>query len=295
MEDGNSNKRKFKERQRKAKQRANQTPDKIQERRAADLRNKARAKANETPEKAQQRRATDSWNKARARANETPEKAHERIAADSRNKARARANETSEKAHERRAADLRNKTRARLHETPEQAHERREANLRNVRRHRSNHTPAEIQETINANSRIEEMVSIPRISEFVEVTDSKAKAFHHILKTRIRHDEQLSHEILDFIQNQGRFKGSGDSSSIPLYEQCHQANVCVCCDRFICGTDELHWIKKNTLLQQKSRLILPNLKNELQSCYTVLDPELQGLLLSPRAKEWRMFMLFTMF
>ncbi len=103
-------------------------------------------------------------------------------------------------------------------------------------RHRANQTPANIQETINANSRIEEMVSIPRISEFVEVTDSKAKAFHHILKTRIRHDEQLSHEILDFIQNQGKFKGSGDSSSIPLYEQCHQANVCVCCDRFICGT-----------------------------------------------------------
>jgi hypothetical protein len=64
----------------------------------------------------------------------------------------------------------------------------------------------------------------------VEVRDSKAKAFHHILKTRIRHDEQLSHEILDFIQNQGKIKGSGDSSSIPLYEQCHQANVCVCCD-----------------------------------------------------------------
>jgi hypothetical protein len=43
MENGNSNKRKFKERQKKAKQRANQTPEKIQESRAADLRNKARA------------------------------------------------------------------------------------------------------------------------------------------------------------------------------------------------------------------------------------------------------------
>jgi hypothetical protein len=45
MENGNSNKRKFKERQRKAKQRASQTPDKIQERGAADLSNKARARA----------------------------------------------------------------------------------------------------------------------------------------------------------------------------------------------------------------------------------------------------------
>jgi hypothetical protein len=130
-------------------------------------------------------------------------------------------------------------------------------------------------------------VSIPQISEFVEVMDSKAKAFHHILKTRICHDEQLSHEILDLIQKQDEIKGNGDSSSIPLYEQCHHASVCVCCDRFICWTDELHRIKKNTLLQQKSRLILPNLKNQLQSCYTVLDPELQGLLLSPRARFTR--------
>jgi hypothetical protein len=36
MENGNSKKRKLKETQRNAKQRASQTPDKIQERRAAD-------------------------------------------------------------------------------------------------------------------------------------------------------------------------------------------------------------------------------------------------------------------
>jgi len=87
-----------------------------------------------------------------------------------------------------------------------------------VTRHRANQTATKILETINANSRIEEMVSIPQISEFVEVTNSKAKAFHHILKTRIHHDEQLSHEILDFIQKQDKIKGRGDSSSIPLYE-----------------------------------------------------------------------------
>jgi len=46
MENGNSNKRELKERQKKAIQRASQTPEKNQERRAADLRNKARARAN---------------------------------------------------------------------------------------------------------------------------------------------------------------------------------------------------------------------------------------------------------
>jgi len=123
--------------------------------------------------------------------------------------ARHRANLTHEKIQEIRQSDLSYKARARANETPEQGHERREANLRSQSRHRGR----------NSNSRIEEMVSIPRISEFVEVTDSKAKAFHHILKTRIHHDEQLSHEILDFIQKQEKIKGSGDSSSIPLYEQ----------------------------------------------------------------------------
>jgi len=95
----------------------------------------------------------------------------------------------------------RNKARARVRETPEQTHERREANLRNVTKHRANQTSAKFHEMIHANSRNEENV---------EVTDSKAKAFHHILKTRICHDEQLSHEILDFIQKQGKIKGSGD-------------------------------------------------------------------------------------
>ena len=72
----------------------------------------------------------------------------------------------------------------------------------------------------------------------------RPKPFHHILKTRIHHDEQLSQEILDLIQKQDKIKDNGDSSSFPLNEQCHQANVCVCCDRFICGADELYWIKK---------------------------------------------------
>jgi hypothetical protein len=162
------------------------------------------------------------------------EQANERREANLRNSARHRANQTPEKNQERRESDLRNKARVRAHETPEQAHERREANLRSQSRHRER----------NANTRIKEMVSIPIISEFVEVMDSKAEAFHHILKIRIHHDEQLSKEILDFIESHEKIKGDGNSSTISLYEQCHQANICVCCDRFICGTDELCWIKK---------------------------------------------------
>jgi hypothetical protein len=61
---------------------------------------------------------------------------------------------------------------------------------------------------------MEEMVSIPRISEFVEVMDSKANAFHHILKTRIGHNEQLGKEVLDFMENHGKFKDFDNSRTI---------------------------------------------------------------------------------
>jgi hypothetical protein len=41
---------------------------------------------------------------------------------------------------------------------------------------------------------------------YSEVMDSKVNAFHHILKTRIGHNEQLSKEVSDFMENQGKFK-----------------------------------------------------------------------------------------
>jgi hypothetical protein len=53
------------------------------------------------------------------------------------------------------------------------------------------------------------------------------------LKTRTGHNEQLSKEVLDFIEKQENIKEYNHSGTIPLYEQCHQANICVWCDRFI--------------------------------------------------------------
>ena len=94
---------------------------------------------------------------------------------------------------------------------------------------------------------------------------------------------------MDLIQKQDKIKGNGDSSSIPLYEQCHQANVCVCCDRFICGTDELHWIKKTTSFN-KSQGLFYQIKNtdcshviqlliqNFKDCYFHQEPDLQGMV-----------------
>ncbi len=68
-------------------------------------------------------------------------------------------------------------------------------------------------------------------------------------------------------------------------KEIHQSNICVCCDRFIIGTEELNWISKKSLLTNKRRLINPDVTNEsLRACYRVGDDDLKELLLSPRAR-----------
>jgi hypothetical protein len=44
---------------------------------------------------------------------------------------------------------------------------------------------------------------------------------------------------------------NGTEVQISILKQNHQANVCVCCDKFICGTEETYWIHTGILLQQK--------------------------------------------
>ena len=71
-----------------------------------------------------------------------------------------------------------------------------------------------------------------------------------------------------------------------------RANICVVCDRFIIGMEEIKLISKDLLIQNESRLSVlsyeehfcTSLKRELIQQYEVEDDELWGLLLSPRAK-----------
>jgi hypothetical protein len=104
------------------------------------------------------------------------------------------------------------------------------------------------------------------------------------MKTKIHHDEKISKEILEKIQQKLSEKENGRNIEIPIYNQIHQANVCVVCDRFIIGTAKLHWIFKQTLLQHKRWFQIPNLSSGLQRSYQVSDPDLQELLLSPRER-----------
>ena len=126
--------------------------------------------------------------------------------------------------------------------------------------------------------------NVPLISQSIEVELSVKKAFEHLMKTKVGPDEKIPDELLEKINTSLSSYKTENTVHIPIYDQLHQANVCVICDRFITGTAELFWIHKNTLLQHKSRLQIQDLNPNLQQCYKVDDHELDGLLLSPRAR-----------
>jgi hypothetical protein len=127
-------------------------------------------------------------------------------------------------------------------ETPEQAEIRRRNNAENMVTQRSSSA---------RNENIEQQTEVPLISRYVETEEAIQKAFHHMMKTKIGHDELFSDEIREAVTKVVGDSNNGTEVQIPIYEQCHQANVCVCCDRFICGTEEINWIHKGILLQQK--------------------------------------------
>jgi hypothetical protein len=118
----------------------------------------------------------------------------------------------------------------------------------------------------------------------VNVEEPQRSAFYHIMKTKIEADEHLTKDIRDKIGlNTKNVTTNGNMR--PLFNQIHQSNVCVCCDRFLTGTEELNWINKKTLIANRVGLMNPDITNEtLRACYRVRDEELKELLLSPRAR-----------
>ena len=67
--------------------------------------------------------------------------------------------------------------------------------------------------------------SVPKISHFVETVQSKALAIKHLMKTKIGYDELLSDEVQEELDIHK--KNHKNNLVPPLYEQCHQSNVCV--------------------------------------------------------------------
>ena len=78
-----------------------------------------------------------------------------------------------------------------------------------------------------------------------------------------------------------------------IQEELHAALVCIICDQFIIGMEPHFWISTKTILKHKHRLSAQCFENfsqtslhpDLVSQYQVEDPQLQGILLSPRAQK----------
>ena len=91
---------------------------------------------------------------------------------------------------------------------------------------------------------------MPSISSTVETEEPLRTAFSHLMKTTIGQNELNPNQTINY----------------PLLNHCHQANVCVVCDRFVTGTTDIKWIHKFTLLEHGKKLHnleLPELSNNV--------------------------------
>jgi hypothetical protein len=88
---------------------------------------------------------------------------------------------------------------------------------------------------------------IPKISDKIEVHQAAKTAFMHLMKTKIGPDEEIPENLLDIIKNSLSKPQENVISHLPIYDQLHQANICVICDRYITGINDLYWIKKKKI------------------------------------------------
>ena len=248
----------------------------------------------ETPEEHQQRLHKMKERANEQRASETSEQNKERLRNEYERTTLNREHETPDQITERLQMEYERTTLNREQETPDQNEERLHTVYEQTAVSRENEGPEQQQQRQKKDRaskrdsakikkkrerrkppvkpKSEELIDpdeVPDIAHFVETTESLKCAFEHLMKTRVKEDEHIH---------------ASPGINFPLRGLCHQANVCVCCDRFITGTDEVRWISKRNLLVNQERLIDEELPEGLKDCYKVFDPALQHLLISPRAR-----------
>jgi flagellar biosynthesis GTPase FlhF len=219
-------------------------------------------------DKRKERQEKNAQAMAERRSAESFENRTERQDKDAQANAASRSAESTEKKKERQEKNAQAMAASRSAQSPEKKKERQEKDTRaktNKKKKLSKQQPIE---SVHSDSNAD----VPKISQFVETTESLKLAFEYLLKTKIGEDEQLPEYL------------SSPGIHYPLKGMCHQANVCVCCDRFITGTNEVKWISKETLIRNQFRLQDHELTVSLKNCYNVFDPDLQHCLLSPRAR-----------
>ncbi len=137
-------------------------------------------------------------------------------------------------------------------ETPDQA-ERRKKNesIRSAERQRRiKFTGDNISQIIDIELEVND--HFPYISKMVNSDETINRAFRHIMKTKIGADEYLNKDIREQIGLNVE-STSKTKTSDSILDEIHQPNICVCCDRFIIGTEEINWMNKKILLLNKKK------------------------------------------
>ena len=71
---------------------------------------------------------------------------------------------------------------------------------------------------------------MPMITKNIEIESSVKKVFDQIMKTKVGKDEAIPDDLLQMIHQPFSTEQNGRNIEIPLYDQLHQANVCVTCE-----------------------------------------------------------------
>ena len=143
----------------------------------------------------------------------------------------------------------------------------------NLRKSRFRNKLKKIQKSLENVSGLEPEIDVPDLCSTVDIENSVAKAIGYIKRT-------CSHW------------GKNNPCITNCDNMTFSACVCVVCDTFIIGTEEICWLSKDDLIKFKPFLgskaleeyIGKSLPREIKEQYSVKNCKLEGLLLSPRAR-----------
>ena len=237
--------------QRAYNKRANETPEESKKRRAMEAERANKNRGNETPEKRIARKEAVAKRAKLTHINASPESARKQREKNTEKVRKYRltqANVSPDSARKKREEHNEKVRKYRLTQTnvsPESARKKREKNTEMVRKYRlkkkasreahKDRLRRQVVRSANQScdlglDEIEE--EVPNISQYVETRESIIAAYEHLMKTQLKENEKF-----ESVQMR-------PGIDFPLAGMWHQANVCVCCDRFITGTNEIKWINK---------------------------------------------------
>jgi len=228
----------------RARRKLIESSDEVNIRKRLDAQRMANKRNIETPVQTECRRIKMAHYMRERQKMETPEQTEGRKIKKAHDMRERRNMETPEQTESRRIKMAHEMRERRNMETPEQTEGRKMKERQNMgtpeqvefRRRRGQFGGINLEN--RAGNEDYEDENVPLISQSIEVELSVKKAFEHLMKTKVGPDEKIPDELLEKINKALSSYTTDNTVHIPIYDQLHQANVCVICDRFITGTAE---------------------------------------------------------